>query len=337
MREDDEGAREPSSATSADLPSPFAEHRVAVGHGHELYVAEVGRRDGLPVVFLHGGPGSGCQPSQRALFDPAVHRTVFIDQRGAGRSLPHGRREKNTTQYLVADIESVRERLGIERWLVVGGSWGATLALVYAETHPERVSGLVLRAVFLGTRAELEWAFVRGPRRIRPDLYRFFVGALRPSERSDPLAAYFKRILDPDPAIHAPAAWAWHDTERVLSQAAPPVPVPRSSKPPAATALPATPFMEAHYFSRDCFLRSDQILRKVGRIDGIPGIIIQGRYDLLCPPAAAFALADRWPGSRLVFVEGAGHAMSEPGIAEAMTTAIMSLTTTLGRQPRGHS
>ncbi len=336
MREDGEQSPSPLAAAptapplAAAPPQPFSQRLLPVGDGHEIYVEEVGRPDGVPCLFLHGGPGSGCQPAHRRLFDLERHHAVLIDQRGAGRSRPKGLREANTTGHLIADIERVRETLGISRWLVVGGSWGATLALAYAEAHPDRVSGLVLRAVFLGTRAELQWAFVDGPRRIRPDLFAAFLAGLPPDERDDPVSAYFRRILDPDPTVHGPAAWAWHDAERVLSEASPAAPVPRPAPERASSPLPATPFMEAHYFARACFLEPDQLLRAAGRLAGIPGIIVQGRYDLLCPPATSFALAERWPDARIVYVEAAGHAMSEPGVTAAMTGAIAALTASAG-------
>ncbi len=314
--------------TAPALPgdnAPFAVRWLDVGKGHRLYVEEVGTPGGLPALFLHGGPGSGCRPSQRALFDPGRFRAVLFDQRGAGRSKATNRLHANTTAHLLADIERIRAELGIDRWLVVGGSWGATLALAYAERHPERVSGLVLRAVFLGTRAELDWAFVDGPRRLRPDLFAEFLAFLPDEERADPLRAYWRRILDPDPDIHGPAAWAWHDAERVLSETAP----ARSgfaAHPAGTTDFPATPFFEAHYFSRDCFLPPGAILAGASRLAGIPGLIVQGRYDLLCPPATSFALAAKWREARVRIVEGAGHAMTEPGIMAAMAESIVAIS-----------
>lgn len=305
---------------------PFDVRRLDVGEGHNLHVEQVGRPDGIPVVFLHGGPGSGCRPSQRSLFDPARLRGVLFDQRGAGRSTAEDRLRANTTAHLIADIERIRTELGIGRWFVVGGSWGATLALAYAERHPERVRGLVLRAVFLGTRAELDWAFVEAPRRLRPELFAEFLRRLPEAERTDPLPAYWRRILDPDPAIHAPAAWAWHDAERVLSEANPAR--TRMGEAPPAGQLPATPFLEAHYFRRDCFLAPDELLANAGRLAQIPGTIVQGRYDLLCPPATSFALAAAWRRAQIRIVDGAGHAMTEPGITEAMTAALSELTQT---------
>ena len=319
----------PSASTPpkgpADLESQptLASSFLAVGDGHELYIEEEGR--GRPIVFLHGGPGSGFRAQHRKLFDANRYRSVFFDQRGAGRSRPKGSLSANTTDHLIADIEAIRIALGIDRWLVVGGSWGATLALAYAERHPDRVAGLVLRAVFLGTRAELNWAFLDGPRQLRPELLAGFLSALPESERADPLPAIWKRILDPDPAIHRPAIWAWHDTERVLSEIAPAarrIEIGHA----AAGQLPSTPVFEAHYFSNGCFLAPGQLLAEANRLADIPGAIIQGRYDLLCPPGTSATLAEMWPRSSVRIVEGAGHAMSEPGITEAMTEAISDIS-----------
>lgn len=307
---------------SSILPEtvPYDVRFLDVGDGHQLYVEQVGAPDGIPTIFLHGGPGSGCRPGQRELFDPARYRAVLFDQRGAGRSRAADRLHANTTDHLVADIERIRGALEIERWMVVGGSWGATLAIAYAEAHPERVTGVALRAVFLGTRAELDWAFLDGPKRLRPDLFEDFVSGLSPDELRDPLGAHFARILDADPAVHGPAAWRWHDTERVLSEAWPAR--WRLVVPPIAGPLPSTPFFEAHYFQRDCFLRPEQLIADAPRLAGIPCIIIQGRYDFLCPPATSFALAAAWPDAEVRIVEGAGHAMTEPGITPALKVAI---------------
>jgi proline iminopeptidase len=294
-----------------------------VGDGHRLFVQEIGT--GRPALFLHGGPGSGCRPEQHALFDAGRHRAIFFDQRGAGRSRPERSLAANTTGHLVGDIERIRIDHGIDRWLVVGGSWGATLALAYAERFPAQVAGLVLRSVFLGTRAELEWAFIEAPRRFRPGLLADLLSLLGPAERADPLQAYWRRILDPDPAVHLPAGWAWHDAERILSEVAPRVTridVRQSRSGPA----PATPIFEAHYFSNDCFLEPDQLIAGVRRLHGIPTAIVQGRYDLLCPPATSAMFAGALPGCETVFVENAGHAMSEPGVFAAMKNAIDRVT-----------
>src|ERR1700730_12815413 len=205
------------SSQRSDPFAPLTSGQLAVGDGHDIYVESVGREGGIPAVYLHGGPGSGCQPDHRRLFDPERFHAVLFDQRGAGRSRPKGAREHNTLAHLIADMEMIRERFSFERWMVVGGSWGATLALAYAQAHPHRVSGLVLRATFLGMREELEGAFLHALPRFYPDLYQDFLSVLPLGERAQPLDAYYRRILDSDLAVHGPAVRAWHDTERILS------------------------------------------------------------------------------------------------------------------------
>ena len=293
-----------------------------VSDGHRLWVQPWGDPAGIPVVFLHGGPGSGCNRSQTALFDAARHRVIFVDQRGAGQSLPHGERRNNSTAHLIADLESIRIHLGIDRWLVVGGSWGATLALAYAQAHPDRIRGLVLRATFLGTRAELDWAFGTGLAMFHPALHDALY-ALVPGA-DDPLTALWDLILHPDPTLHAPAAWAWYHTERALSELLPAV--TQLPKMTDHTPLPATPFMEAHYFRHDCFLTDGVLMSGAARLAGIPGIIVQARYDLLCPPLTATRLAARWPQAKLVVVEAAGHTIGHAGVQTAVRNGIMALS-----------
>ncbi len=277
-------------------------------------------------MFLHGGPGSGCHPSHRQLFAADDWFAVFPDQRGAGQSTPHGERRNNTTAHLIADLERIRTHLGLERWLVVGGSWGATLALAYAEAHPERVTGLALRATFFGTPDELDWAFLRGPAALRPDLLEQFLSLLSPEERREPLAAYYAHILGDDAQRQRVAAWMWHDVERVLSEASPPAArVDVTPHADTALRLPATALMEAHYFRHDCWLAPGELLANASRLRGIPGIIVQGRYDLLCPPANGHALAARWPDAELRLVELGGHALSDPKIAHAVARSIADL------------
>lgn len=309
----------------ADPFAPLTSEQLAVGDGHEIYVESVGRADGIPAVYLHGGPGSGCQPDHRRLFDPERFHAVLFDQRGAGRSRPKGGREHNTLPHLIADMEMIREGFGFARWMVVGGSWGATLALAYAQAYPDRVSGLVLRATFLGTRGEVETAFTDTLSRFYPDLAVDFLKLLPAEERAQPVDAYWRRILDPDPAIHARLARAWHDTERILSERKP----ARTRLDPASLdstgALPATPFMEAHYFANDCFMKPDQLLDEAGKLERVPGIIVQGRYDLLCPPTTSHALALRWPLGEIRVVEGAGHSLYDPGVRDAVMKAIADL------------
>ena len=293
-----------------------------VGDGHRIWVQPWGSPSGTPILFLHGGPGSGCNPGQRVLFDPARHRVIFVDQRGAGRSQPPRARPANTTAHLVDDLERVRIHQGIERWLVVGGSWGATLALAYAQAHPERVAGLVLRATFLGMRAELDWAFGLGLATFHPRLHAGLMALVPPEDQADPLPALWRRILDPDPQVHVPAAMAWFHTERALSELVPPT----STLPPVGNGtLPATPFMEAHYFLHGCFLPEGALLAGAYRLHGLPGILVQARYDLLCPPVTAHRLAARWPEARVVEVEAAGHSLGHPAVTAAVREAVDAL------------
>jgi proline iminopeptidase len=314
-----------STGQRADPFAPLTSELLPVGDSHEIYVETVGRADGIPAVYLHGGPGSGCQPDHRRLFDPERFHAVLFDQRGAGRSRPKGRREHNTLPDLIADIETIREKFGFERWMVVGGSWGATLALAYAQAHPSRVSGIVLRATFLGTRSELEAAFLDALPRFHPDLNDDFLKVLPPKERKQALDAYWRRILDADPAVHGPAARAWHDTEQILSTHAPGRVRLDPNSLHSSRALPTTPFMEAHYFQNDCFMKPGQLLAQSRKLDRIHGFIVQGRYDLLCPPATSHALAATWPGSEVRVVEGAGHSLYDRGVRDAVMKAIADL------------
>jgi proline iminopeptidase len=318
------GAEPERSSSPVATLRPCDARMLDVGDGHWIYVEEVGRADGIPALFLHGGPGRGSQHAHRALFDPNRFHALLLDQRGSGRSHPHLSLSANTTQHLVADLERIREHFGIERWVLVGGSWGSTLALAYAEKFPQRVIGLVLRAIFLGTPQEVAWAFVDGPRIFRPDLYADFVGYLPEAERADPLAAYLARLADPDPAVQDRAARIWAAYERRLSVLTPSKPR-LEGEPPTEGRLPPTPVVEAHYIRNGFFLEPGQLLRDAGVLKGIPGHIVQGRYDLLCPPRSAYALTEAWPDCRLQIIEGAGHDMSEPGVAPAMAEALRRL------------
>ena len=318
-----------ASSHRADPFAPLTSERLSVGDGHEIYVESIGRQGGIPAVYLHGGPGSGCQPNHRRLFDPERFHAVLFDQRGAGRSRPKGSRDHNTLPHLIADIETIRERFDLERWLVVGGSRGATLAQAYAQAHPQRVSGIVLRATFLGTRAELDSAFLKTLPLLYPALYDDFLGVLPADERGQPLEFYWRRVLHADPAVHGPAARAWGGTERILSEHRP----NRARLDPEALrsgrALPSTPFMEAHYFRNNCFMKPDQLMAEADKLAGIPGIIVQGRYDLLCPPATSHALAARWPTSEVRVIGGAGHSLYDPGIRDAVMKAIADLASNI--------
>lgn len=313
-----------NNAQSSDQLRPFDARMLCVGDGHWLYVEEVGKRGGVPAIFLHGGPGSGAQHLHRRLFDPQRFHAFLFDQRGSGRSHPYLSLNENTTQKLIADIEAIREHFGVERWLVVGGSWGSTLAVAYAETHPERVTGLALRAIFLGTRAEVEWAFVEGPKIFRPELFAEFVAQLPEDERHSPLDAYLRRLDDPDPLIKGPAAHAWGAYERALSELEPGQ-VSLSGSIGRSDRLPPTAIMEGHYIRSDFFLADGQLLRDAPKLRGIPGVIVQGRYDLLCPPKTAYALSEAWGTCRLQIVDKAGHAITEPGVMTALRAAVDEL------------
>jgi proline iminopeptidase len=303
---------------------PFDARMLAVGDGHWIYVEEVGTRGARPVIFLHGGPGSGSQALHRTLFDPARDHVFLMDQRGAGRSHPYLSLNANTTADLIADIELVREHFGIEKWMLVGGSWGSTLALAYAERHPERVTALVLRALFLGTDEEVRWAFADGPRIFRPELFDAFCRILPAELRTDPLSAYIERLTGPDGPDRTLAAHAWNAYERTLSELAPKHPVIPETILEGAR-LPPTPIVEAHYIKNDFFLAPDELLSNARRLRNIPGVIVQGRYDLLCPPKKAHELLSTWPLARLEIIDHAGHSMTEPGVMEAMRRAIADL------------
>lgn len=308
-------------------PQP-RQRRFRAGAIHNLSVKEYGPEEGSPALFLHGGPGSGCRNALCRLFPPGRFRIIAPDQRGAGESTPKGCLEENTTRHLITDLEMIREALGIRRWLVVGGSWGALLAVAYAEACPEAVAGIVMRSLFLGTDEELQWAFVTGPRTFHPELYEAFTGLLPERERRAPLSAWYPRILHDDPAIAVPASFVWHDYERALSQLRPSLPAfPQdlSAIADATRALPSTPRMEAHYFSNDCFLEPGQLLENARRLADIPGVIVQSRYDLLCPPQTAHTLSRRWPACGVVTVEAAGHSQSEAGVEQAVAQAVATV------------
>src|SRR5262245_8766411 len=312
----------------ADPFAPLASEHLSVGDGHEVYIESVGRTGGIPAVYLHGGPGGGCQPDHRRLFDPERFHAVLFDQRGAGRSRPKGGREHNTLPHLIADMEAIREKFGFERWMVVGGSWGATLALAYAQAHPKRVSGIVLRATFLGTIREIADGFLNSLPRLYPRLSEAFLSLLTPEQRTTPIRSYFQRILDDDPAIHGPAAKAWHDTERILSELTPSrTRLDLDALKSSSRTMPATPFMEAHYFSNNSFMKPNQLMAKAGKLAGIPGIIVQGRYDLLCPPKTSHALAAKWRDAEIRIIEGAGHTLYDPGVRNAVMRAIADVAT----------
>jgi proline iminopeptidase len=298
---------------------PYAVHRLAVDDRHALYVEECGTAKGIPALFLHGGPGAGCEPYHRRFFDPTRYRVVLFDQRGAGRSIPHADLSDNTTWHLVADIERIRELLGIERWLVFGGSWGSTLALAYAQTHPERVSALVLRGIFLCRDDEIRWFYQEGASRLFPDYWADFVAPVAPGDRHDMLGAYHRLLTGTDDIARMAAAKAWSTWEGRTATLLPnPSVVNHFGDPHVALSLAR---IECHYFVHQAFLRPGQLLEDAARLAGIPTVIVHGRYDVICPLENAWALHRALPGSELVIVPDAGHAASEPGIRSALVEA----------------
>jgi len=290
---------------------PYETGMLAVGAPHQIYWEQVGKPDGVPVIFLHGGPGAGANPTHRRFFDPAHYRAVIFDQRGAGRSRPLGETRDNTTPLLIEDIEALRQRLGIERWIVFGGSWGSTLALAYAETHPERCLALALRGIFLCRRSEIDW-FLYGIRAVFPEHWRVFAGHIPQAERGDLLKAYHTRLTNPDPAVHMPAARIWSTYEGVCSTLLPsPETVAAFGSDVMALGLAR---LEAHYFINGIFLPEHSLLANVGRIRKIPAVIVQGRYDMVCPAVSAEDLHQAWPEADYIVVPDAGHSALEPGI-----------------------
>ena len=287
--------------------------------GHVMYWEQVGRPDGRPVLFLHGGPGAGAGIVHRRFFDPLLWRAVIFDQRGAGRSRPQGSLRCNDTATLVADIEHLRRQLGIESWILFGGSWGSTLGLSYAQAHPERVIALVLRGVFLGRPIELDW-FLYGLRAVFPDAHAAFAGHVPDGERDDLLMAYVRLLNHPDPAIHLPASRAWSVYEGTCSTLLPTTAALASFARDRASLGLAR--IEAHYFRHGLFLPPEGLLGRMDRIAHLPAEIVQGRYDMVCPPQSAFDLAAAWPGARLTMVPDAGHSALEPGTRRALIAAL---------------
>jgi proline iminopeptidase len=296
---------------------PYRHGMLPVDGVHTLYWEECGNPDGVPVLFLHGGPGGGISPNHRRFYDPAHYRIVLFDQRGAGMSTPLGEFRNNTTQLLIEDIERLRAMLGIERWLVFGGSWGSTLALAYGETHPQRCLGFILRGIFLATRDEIDF-FINGMRWFYPELHEDFAAPIPADERGDLLAAYAKRILCDDPVAYRIASrdWSRFEGRRMFL-------LPQNTPEPSEITAHDIGLgrLETHYMANAAFLEEDQLVRDVGRIAHLPSVIVQGRYDVICPPLSAYRLHKAWPGSRLNMIPDAGHAALEPSITRALVAA----------------
>ncbi|WP_448573734.1 prolyl aminopeptidase [Trichothermofontia sp.] len=299
---------------------PYQTGRLAVSDLHEIYYEVSGNPKGKPVVVLHGGPGGGSQPFYRQYFDPDRWRIVMFDQRGCGRSTPHAELQENTTWDLVADIEQLRSLLGIEQWVIFGGSWGSTLALAYSETHPDRCLGLILRGIFMLRRKELLWFYQEGTSYIFPDAWQAYLEPIPPAERHDLISAYYRRLTSEDAAVRSQAARAWSVWEASTSRLIPdPEMMVRFAREEFADAFAR---IECHYFVNSGFFDpEDQLLQQVDRIRHLPAVIVQGRYDVVCPMISAWELHQAWPESELIIVPDAGHSMSEPGIRSALIEA----------------
>ena len=307
---------------------PYVTHRLQVESPHELYLEVCGNPKGLPVLFVHGGPGAGCEEYHRRFFDPNVYRIILFDQRGAGRSTPHASLENNTTWHLVADMEKIREHLGIDRWILFGGSWGSTLSLVYAETHPQRVLGLILRGIFLCRPWEIHWFYQEGANHLFPDHWEDFIAPIPEPERHDLLHAHYRRLTSKDEIARMASAKAWSLWEGRSATLLPNKHVVDFfGSPHTALSLAR---IEAHYFAHHTFLDPDQILRDVSRLSGIPGIIVHGRYDVVCPIQNAWELARAWPDARLEIIPDAGHSAAEPGTSGALVRATIEMAARVG-------
>jgi proline iminopeptidase len=299
---------------------PYRTGTLRVGGGHEIYFEESGNPKGKPVVFVHGGPGGGTEPKHRRFFDPEGYRIVLFDQRGCGKSTPHASLEENTTWHLVDDMERLRGELGVERWQVFGGSWGSTLALAYAETHPQRVTELVLRGIFLLRKREIDWFYQGGASALFPDAWEAYLAPIPEGERGDLLRAYHQRLTSDDPVVRQEAARAWSVWEGRTSCLLPNEELIAKTGGDAFSLAFAR--IECHYFVNSGFLRfDDQLLRDVDAIRHIPGVIVQGRYDVVCPMESAWALHRAWPEATLRVVADAGHSAMEPGTVHELVLA----------------
>jgi proline iminopeptidase len=298
---------------------PFATHRLKVDDVHELAIEESGIAHGIPVIVLHGGPGGVCLPLHRRFFNPEKYRIILFDQRGAGKSRPHGELKNNHSQALVSDIETIRNHLGLEKVMLFGGSWGATLALLYAQAFPENVSAMILRGVFLGRRSDLDWLYKDGANRFFPDAWQNFLKPISMNERDDLIAAYYRRLTGSDELAKRSAAKHWSAWEGECSTLRPSHSlVDQFMESKRALSLAR---IECHYFMNDCFLEENQILNNVESIQNIPGVIVHGRYDMVCSLEASHSLNDVWQNAKLHVVRDAGHASTEPGIIDALVRA----------------
>ena len=304
---------------------PHDSGMLALDDVHTMYWEAVGNPNGVPVLFLHGGPGGGCSPEHRRFFDPDAFHAILFDQRGAGASTPVGEVQSNTTQQLIADIELLRDHLGVQRWLIFGGSWGSTLGLAYGQVHSQRCSGFLLRGIFLGRQSEIDW-FMYGLRQIFPEAWEKFAGLLPEAERGDLLRGYLKRLFDPDPRVQGAFARAWSEYEGSCSTL---LPNPELVRHFAAEAL-GLARLEAHYFAHRCFLGPDELLQNMHRLRNHPASIVHARYDMICPIVSADELARAWPGARYCIVPDAGHSVWEPPVRAAVLAELERFKQLLG-------
>ncbi len=298
---------------------PNQDYFLEVDDLHTIYVEESGNALGIPVVYLHGGPGVGSEAFQRQLFDPQHYRIVLFDQRGCGRSKPHAELQRNTTPHLIADMEQIRRHLKIDRWLVAGGSWGSTLSLAYAQQHPERVLGLIVRGIFLATQKELDWLYSDGASGVFPDHWEKFKDAIPLAEQGNLLEAYHQRLIGTDELLRMKAAKNWSMWEARIATLLPDKHILENFADPHNAISIAR--IETDYFVHQCYLEEGQLLTNMDRITDIPGMIVHGRYDMICPLEQAWNLHKSWPMSELCIVPGAGHVASEPGISRALISA----------------
>lgn len=299
--------------------TPYATHQIEVSDLHTLYVEECGNADGLPVVFVHGGPGAGCSATDRCFFNPDIYRIIIFDQRGAGRSTPHASLEQNTTQNLIADMELIREQLGVEQWMLFGGSWGSTLSLLYAQSHADRVTAMVLRGIFLCRSEDIDWFYQYGASAIFPDYWADFIAPIDPADRGNMLAAYHKHLTSDDELDRIRAARAWSIWEARCATLHPNSHVVEYLG--STHVAMAMARIEAHYFMNNCFVADNQILDNVDALADIPAIAVHGRYDVVCPIKQAFDLQAAWPQLKLDVIRDSGHASSEPGTVDALVKA----------------
>lgn len=298
-------------------------YQLKTDDGHDVYYEESGSMDGIPVIFLHGGPGAGCSSVHRRYFDPEKYRIILMDQRGCGRSNPHASLENNTTQHLIKDIEAIRDALGIKKWVVMGGSWGVTLALAYAENNPQQVLGMILRGVFLGRKQDIDWLYRDGTRRIFPDYWQEFVQPIPKNEQDDIVSAFHKRLTGQNELAKMGAAKAWSFWEAKVATLEPNSSVvDHFSNPHLAIGMAR---ISTHYFLNHCFLEENQLIQNAHQLKGIPGIIVHGRYDMLCPLENAWTLQSVWQDSEIHIIRDAGHSATELGIIDALVRATKTM------------